>query len=109
MNLEEEAKKVHINTNEVTDIASKCNELLKLQKQVATAEDALKKLKEQERKISEEEIPKFIEFAANNYSSRFLDKRESAVSSAGVDDASLKQILESQDADLYQEELEIGV
>jgi len=63
MNLEEEAKKVHINTNEVTDIASKCNELLKLQKQVATAEEALKKLKEQERKISEEEIPNLMQNA----------------------------------------------
>lgn len=59
-----------------------------------------------EARLSQSEIPKFLEFAANNYASRFLDKREQALSSTGLDDEKINSILEAQDADLYQEELD---
>lgn len=60
MNLEEEAKKVHIDTSRVSDLADKCNELLSLQKDVEAAEEKLKNLKAQEANLSEQVIPNIM-------------------------------------------------
>lgn len=60
MNLEEESKKVHIDTTRLGDLSSKCNELLTLQKEIETQEEKLKNLKAQETNLSEQVIPNIM-------------------------------------------------
>ena len=58
MDLEQLSKEITIDTSVSQDIAELCNKLLDVQKEVTTLEDKLKKKKEEELKLSEQDIPK---------------------------------------------------
>ena len=62
MDLEQEAV-IKVNTETSGDIAEKCNKLLDLQKQMKKCQDNLKNLEEQERLLSEQEIPNLMQQA----------------------------------------------
>src|SRR6056300_990834 len=63
MDLEALSKNITIDTSMSADIAKKCNELLDIQKEVANLEDKLKKVKESELKLSEQDIPNLMQQA----------------------------------------------
>ncbi len=62
MDLEQESK-VTVDTTLTADISKSCNKLLDLQKEIQSKEEELKKLKETERNISEQEIPSLMQQA----------------------------------------------
>lgn len=62
MDLEQEAV-IKVNTETSGDIAEKCNKLLDLQKQMNKCQEHLKSLQEQERLLSEQEIPNLMQQA----------------------------------------------
>jgi|TARA_A100000172_G_scaffold74399_1_gene56455 hypothetical protein len=62
MDLEAESI-VSVDTGMSKDIADSCNKLLETQKQIATAEENLKKLKEAETTLSEQTIPNLMQQA----------------------------------------------
>jgi hypothetical protein len=57
MDLEQMSKNITLDTTAMEDIATACNKLLDIQKEVSALEDQLKKKKEQELKLSEQDIP----------------------------------------------------
>lgn len=63
MDLEQMSKEIKIDTAKSADIAKECNKLLDLQKDVLRIEDQLQKVKEEERKLSEEIIPSLMQSA----------------------------------------------
>ena len=63
MDLEQLSKSITIDTSVSQDIAELCNKLLDVQKEVSTLEDQLKKKKEQELKLSEQDIPNLMQKA----------------------------------------------
>jgi DNA-binding protein H-NS len=62
MDLEQEAV-IKVNTETSGDIAEKCNKLLDLQKQMNKCQEHLKSLQEEERLLSEQEIPNLMQQA----------------------------------------------
>ena len=60
MDLEQEAV-IKVNTETSGDIAEKCNKLLELQKQITKCEDNIKNLRNEERLLSENEIPNLMQ------------------------------------------------
>jgi Asp-tRNA(Asn)/Glu-tRNA(Gln) amidotransferase B subunit len=56
MDLEQMSKNITLDTTAMEDIATACNKLLDIQKEVSALEDQLKKKKEQELKLSEQDI-----------------------------------------------------
>ena len=63
MDLEQLSKEITIDTSVSQDIAELCNKLLDVQKEVTTLEDKLKKKKEEELKLSEQDIPNLMQKA----------------------------------------------
>ena len=63
MDLEQLSKEITIDTSVSKDIAELCNKLLDVQKEVTTLEDKLKKKKEEELKLSEQDIPNLMQKA----------------------------------------------
>jgi len=63
MDLEQLSKEITIDTSVSQDIAQLCNKLLDVQKEVTTLEDKLKKKKEEELKLSEQDIPNLMQKA----------------------------------------------
>ena len=63
MDLEQLSKEITIDTSVSQDIAEACNKLLDVQKEVTTLEDKLKKKKEEELKLSEQDIPNLMQKA----------------------------------------------
>jgi len=63
MDLEQLSKEITIDTSVSQDIAKACNKLLDVQKEVTTLEDKLKKKKEEELKLSEQDIPNLMQKA----------------------------------------------
>lgn len=63
MDLEQMSKNITLDTTAMEDIATACNKLLDIQKEVSALEDQLKKKKEQELKLSEQEIPNLMQKA----------------------------------------------
>jgi len=63
MDLEQLSKEITIDTSVSQDIAKLCNKLLDVQKEVTTLEDKLKKKKEEELKLSEQDIPNLMQKA----------------------------------------------
>ena len=63
MDLEQLSKEITIDTSVSQDIAQLCNKLLDVQKEVTTLEDQLKKKKEEELKLSEQDIPNLMQKA----------------------------------------------
>lgn len=57
------SKEITLDTTAMEDIATACNKLLDVQKEISTLEDQLKKKKEQELKLSENEIPNLMQKA----------------------------------------------
>jgi hypothetical protein len=63
MDLEQMSKNITLDTTAMEDIATACNKLLDIQKEVTALEDQLKKKKEQELKLSEQDIPNLMQKA----------------------------------------------
>ena len=63
MDLEQLSKEITIDTAATADIATACNKLLDVQKEVTALEDQLKKKKEEELKLSEQDIPNLMQQA----------------------------------------------
>jgi len=63
MDLEQMSKSITLDTTAMEDIATACNKLLDIQKEVSALEDQLKKKKEQELKLSEQDIPNLMQKA----------------------------------------------
>ena len=65
MDLEQEAASIQleVDTSKSADIAEHCNKLLETQGQISKCDDNLKKLKEQERILSEQTIPEAMQAA----------------------------------------------
>jgi len=63
MDLEQMSKNITLATTAREDIATACNKLLDIQKEVSALEDQLKKKKEQELKLSEQDIPNLMQKA----------------------------------------------
>ena len=63
MDLEQMSKNITLDTTAMEDIATACNKLLDIQKEVSALEDKLKKKKEEELKLSENEIPNLMQKA----------------------------------------------
>ena len=63
MDLEKMSKEITLDTTAMEDIATACNKLLDIQKEVSALEDQLKKKKEQELKLSEQDIPNLMQKA----------------------------------------------
>jgi|TARA_R100000278_G_scaffold115200_2_gene93983 hypothetical protein len=63
MDLEAESTRIKVDTGVTNDIAQSCNKLLELQEQTKKCEDHLKKLHEEERLLSEQEIPNLMQKA----------------------------------------------
>lgn len=63
MDLEKMSKEITLDTTAMEDIATACNKLLDIQKEVSALEDKLKKKKEEELKLSENEIPNLMQKA----------------------------------------------
>ena len=63
MDLEQMSKEITLDTTAMEDIATACNKLLDIQKEVSALEDKLKKKKEEELKLSENEIPNLMQKA----------------------------------------------
>jgi hypothetical protein len=63
MDLEQISKSITLDTTAMEDIATACNKLLDIQKEVSALEDKLKKKKEQELKLSEQDIPNLMQKA----------------------------------------------
>jgi len=63
MDLEQMSKNITLDTTAMEDIATACNKLLDNQKEVSALEDQLKKKKEQELKLSEQDIPNLMQKA----------------------------------------------
>jgi hypothetical protein len=63
MDLEQMSKNITLDTTAMEDIATACNKLLDIQKEVSALEDKLKKKKEQELKLSEQDIPNLMQKA----------------------------------------------
>lgn len=63
MDLEQISKSITLDTTAMEDIATACNKLLDIQKEVSALEDQLKKKKEQELKLSEQDIPNLMQKA----------------------------------------------
>ena len=63
MDLEQMSKEITLDTTAMEDIATACNKLLDIQKEVSALEDQLKKKKEQELKLSEQDIPNLMQKA----------------------------------------------
>ena len=61
MDLEALSKNITIDTGASQEIAEACNKLLDVQKEVAALEDKLKKKKEEELKLSEQDIPNLMQ------------------------------------------------
>mgnify|MGYP003115288777 FL=1 len=61
MDLEALSKNITIDTGASQEIAESCNKLLDVQKEVAALEDKLKKKKEEELKLSEQDIPNLMQ------------------------------------------------
>jgi len=61
MDLEALSKNITIDTTASQEIAELCNKLLDIQKEVAALEDKLKKKKEEELKLSEQDIPNLMQ------------------------------------------------
>ena len=61
MDLEQEATSIKVDTAMSGDIAEKCNKLMDLQKQITKCEDNLKRLHDEERLLSEQEIPSLMQ------------------------------------------------
>jgi len=61
MDLEALSKNITIDTGASQEIAETCNKLLDVQKEVAALEDKLKKKKEEELKLSEQDIPNLMQ------------------------------------------------
>ena len=57
------SKEITLDTTAMEDIATACNKLLDIQKEVSALEDQLKKKKEQELKLSEQDIPNLMQKA----------------------------------------------
>ena len=57
------SKEITLDTTAMEDIATACNKLLDIQKEVSALEDKLKKKKEEELKLSENEIPNLMQKA----------------------------------------------
>lgn len=57
------SKNITLDTTAMEDIATACNKLLDIQKEVSALEDQLKKKKEQELKLSEQDIPNLMQKA----------------------------------------------
>ena len=57
------SKEITLDTTAMEDIATACNKLLDIQKEVLALEDKLKKKKEEELKLSENEIPNLMQKA----------------------------------------------
>jgi hypothetical protein len=57
MDLEKEAMKIEVDTEATSDIATTCNRLLELREQIKEQKEKLKSLEEQERRVSEHEVP----------------------------------------------------
>ena len=63
MDLEKISKSITLDTTAMEDIATACNKLLDVQKEVSDLEDKLKKKKEEELKLSEQDIPNLMQKA----------------------------------------------
>ncbi len=63
MDLEQMSKNITLDTTAMEDIATACNKLLDIQKEVSALENQLKKKKEQELKLSEQDIPNLMQKA----------------------------------------------
>ena len=63
MDLEKISKSITLDTTAMEDIATACNKLLDVQKEVSELEDKLKKKKEEELKLSEQDIPNLMQKA----------------------------------------------
>ena len=63
MDLEQISKSITLDTTAMEDIATACNKLLDVQKEVSALEDKLKKKKEEELKLSEQDIPNLMQKA----------------------------------------------
>ena len=63
MDLEQLSKSITLDTTAMEDIATACNKLLDVQKEVSELEDKLKKKKEEELKLSEQDIPNLMQKA----------------------------------------------
>jgi len=63
MDLEQISKSITLDTTAMEDIATACNKLLDVQKEVSDLEDKLKKKKEEELKLSEQDIPNLMQKA----------------------------------------------
>ena len=63
MDLEQMSKNITLDTTAMEDIATACNKLLDVQKEVSELEDKLKKKKEEELKLSEQDIPNLMQKA----------------------------------------------
>ena len=63
MDLEQISKSITLDTTAMEDIATACNKLLDVQKEVSELEDKLKKKKEEELKLSEQDIPNLMQKA----------------------------------------------
>jgi hypothetical protein len=63
MDLEQMSKEITLDTTAMEDIATACNKLLDIQKEVSALEDKLKKKKEEELKLSEQDIPNLMQKA----------------------------------------------
>jgi len=61
MDLEALSKNITIDTGASQEIAESCNKLLDVQKEIAALEDKLKKKKEEELKLSEQDIPNLMQ------------------------------------------------
>ena len=63
MDLEAESTRIKVDTDVTSDIAKSCNKLLELQKQMKKCEAHLKTLQDEERLLSEQEIPNLMQNA----------------------------------------------
>lgn len=63
MDLEQISKSITLDTTAMEDIATACNKLLDVQKEVSELEHKLKKKKEEELKLSEQDIPNLMQKA----------------------------------------------
>ena len=63
MDLEAESTRIKVDTDVTSDIATSCNKLLELQTQMQKCEEHLKSLHEEERLLSEQEIPNLMQKA----------------------------------------------
>ena len=63
MDLEAESTRIKVDTDVTSDIATSCNKLLELQTQMKKCEEHIKTLREEERLLSENEIPNLMQQA----------------------------------------------